>query len=107
MIRFQLPGLLAPVATHSTGLASRRMNKTLAASLCAALAAFAPPALAVSINWTSVGNPNNPADPTGFGFGSVATAYRIDKYEVTNQQYVDFLNAVDPNGANTLGLFKP
>ncbi|HTM56617.1 MAG TPA: SUMF1/EgtB/PvdO family nonheme iron enzyme [Pirellulales bacterium] len=81
------------------------MSKALTASLFAALAACAGPALAVSIDWASVGNPNNPADDTT-SRGSVATAYRIDKYEVTNQQYVDFLNAVDPSGANTLGLFN-
>jgi len=105
MIGFRLLALPAVVATRCNGaLASQSRIKALMASLFAALAACAGPALAVSINWTSVGNPNNLADPTT-GWGSVASPYRIDKYEVTNQQYVDFLNAVDPSGANTLGLF--
>jgi formylglycine-generating enzyme len=80
------------------------MSKTIAAALFAALVACAGPAGAVSINWANVGNPHNPSDTTGRG--SVAAPYRIDKYEVTNDQYVDFLNAVDPSGGNTLGLFN-
>ena len=39
-----------------------------------------------------VGNPGNKAD--GTGFGSVAYDYRIGKYEVTNAEYCEFLNAV-------------
>jgi formylglycine-generating enzyme len=31
--------------------------------------------------------------------------YQIGKYEVTNDQYVAFLNAVDPTGANALSLY--
>ncbi len=47
---------------------------------------------AVTIDWVTVGDPNNAADTTGYG--AVADAYRIGKYEVTIQQYTDFLNAV-------------
>jgi len=50
------------------------------------------PAYAVTIDWVTVGDPNNAADTTGYG--TVANAYRIGKYEVTIQQYTDFLNAV-------------
>jgi sulfatase modifying factor 1 len=39
-----------------------------------------------------VGNPGNPADTTGYG--TVDYAYRIGKYEVTNSEYCEFLNAV-------------
>jgi len=39
-----------------------------------------------------VGNPGNDADSTGYG--AVAYEYRIGKYEVTNAQYCEFLNAV-------------
>jgi len=59
----------------------------------------ATPALAVSIDWVTVGLPGNAADEQT-GFGSVAYTYRISKYEVTNVQYAEFLNAVaasDPN----------
>ena len=38
-----------------------------------------------------VGDLNNIPDVTGFG--SVAYAYRIGTYEVTSEQYVEFLNA--------------
>jgi formylglycine-generating enzyme required for sulfatase activity len=57
---------------------------------------------AVTINTVLVGNPGNASDlqPQGL-FGSVATSYRIGTTEVTNAQYVEFLNAVaaaDPYG---------
>jgi formylglycine-generating enzyme required for sulfatase activity len=58
------------------------------------------PALAVTIDWVTVGLPGNMADEQT-GFGAVDYTYRISKYEVTNAQYVEFLNAVaasDPNG---------
>ena len=51
-----------------------------------------------------VGNPRNPPDTTGFGV--VDYAFRIGKYEVTNAQYVDFLNVNDPQGDNSLGLYN-
>lgn len=57
------------------------------------------PATAVTIDWVTVGNPGNTADNTGYG--SVSTTYRISKFEVTNAQYAEFLNATaasDPNG---------
>jgi hypothetical protein len=63
------------------------------ALLVAALGA-ASPALAVSIDWVFVGNPSNACDPQSQGcFGSVASPYRIGKYEVTNAQYAEFLSA--------------
>jgi len=68
-----------------------------AASLFAATSAFAQP---VTMDWSTVGNAGNAADPTT-GFGSVGYEYRIGKTEVTNAQYAAFLNAVaasDPNG---------
>jgi formylglycine-generating enzyme required for sulfatase activity len=55
---------------------------------------------AVTMDWTPIGNPGNACDPqpdiTGYGagcFGSVAYAYNIGTYEVTNGQYAEFLNA--------------
>jgi len=58
------------------------------------------PAHAVSIDWVRVGRAGNAADEHTFFYGDVDYAYRIAKYEVTNSQYVEFLNAVaaaDPN----------
>ncbi|MDR1282956.1 MAG: formylglycine-generating enzyme family protein [Opitutaceae bacterium] len=40
------------------------------------------------------------------GYGVVPYEYRIGTTEVTNNQYVTFLNAVDSDGANALGLFN-
>jgi formylglycine-generating enzyme required for sulfatase activity len=57
----------------------------------------------VTFEWATVGNPGNGPDDTGFG--SVPYVYRISKHEVTNAQYTEFLNAVDPTGANTLDLY--
>jgi formylglycine-generating enzyme required for sulfatase activity len=63
---------------------------------------------AVIIDTAPVGNPGNLADTryNTTGFGSVAYNYRIGRTEVTNAQYVDFLNSVDPTGANVLALYN-
>lgn len=51
------------------------------------------PVLAVvSIDYVTVGNHGNAADPST-GYGSVSYTYNIGKYEVTNSQYAAFLNA--------------
>ena len=64
-------------------------------------------ASADTIDWVPVGNPGNANDPaTGNLYGGVGYNYRIDKYDVTNSQYVEFLNAKDPTGANALGLYN-
>jgi len=58
-------------------------------------------ASAVTVDWVTVGLPGNAADVQN-GHGSVGYTYRISRYEVTNTQYAEFLNAVamtdDPNG---------
>jgi formylglycine-generating enzyme required for sulfatase activity len=61
------------------------------------------PALAVTIDVVTVGNPGNAPDTryNAISVGSVPYAYQIGKYEVTAGQYTEFLNAVaknDPNG---------
>jgi len=62
---------------------------------------------AVDMDWTLIGDPRNPCDPQYFGcYGSVDYAYKIGTYEVTNEQYAEFLNAKaadDPHGL--LGYF--
>ena len=57
---------------------------------------FVVPAHAeVSIDWVTVGDPGNACDTQSQGcFGAVADTYRIGRYEVTNAQYAEFLNAV-------------
>lgn len=59
-------------------------------NVCAAL---------LHIDTVYVGNAGNPADPLT-GNGSVNYGYYIGTTEVTNAQYVHFLNAVDPDGSN-------
>ena len=56
----------------------------------------------INIDWVTVGDAGNVNDTHGDGYGGVAHQYRIGKYEVTNWQYRQFLNAVaatngDPN----------
>jgi formylglycine-generating enzyme required for sulfatase activity len=63
-----------------------------------------PAAHAVTIDWVTVGDPGNAADTTGYG--AVADAFRIMKFEFTNAQYTGFLNAVDPSGTNPNGVYN-
>jgi hypothetical protein len=64
---------------------------------------FALPAPAVDIDWVKVGNRGNACDPQSQGcFGAVDYVYQIGKYEVTNAQYVEFLNAVAATDTNGL-----
>ena len=58
------------------------------------------PASAVTIDWVRVGDSGNAADDTGFG--AVAYAYAISKFEITNAQYAAFLNAVGASDAFAL-----
>lgn len=53
-----------------------------------------------------VGFTSFPADPAT-GLGEVPYAYYIGRYETTNEEWVELLNAVDPSGANVLGLYDP
>ena len=75
---------------------------------------FEPAIGAVTIETVPVGNPGNKGELCGESLGgigadatvgAVAHEFRIGKYEVTNSQYVEFLNAVDPTGKNALGLY--
>jgi len=52
----------------------------------------AAPSWAVTMDWVTVGDPGNAADTSSYG--AVAYEYQIGKYEVTNAQYAEFLNAV-------------
>lgn len=66
--------------------------------LMAAIMASAVVAQAVTIDTVWVGNVGNVADPTtggpfSPGYGAVGYGYEMGKYEVTNSQYCEFLNA--------------
>jgi len=60
----------------------------------------------VTIEWVTVGDPGNAADTDPAGYGDVADSFQIMKYEWTNSQYVDFLNAVDPDGTNPNSIYN-
>ena len=75
--------------------------------LMGAILSFAPrTALAVTIETVIVGNPGNTPDFLyAYGpFGAVGYSYRIGKYEVTNAQYTEFLNAKATS--DPLGLYS-
>jgi len=64
---------------------------------------------AVTIDWVPVRNAGNAADvlytqnnPGNLQFGAVDYNYSISKYETTNAQYVEFLNAVADTDTNSL-----
>lgn len=60
-----------------------------------------PLAVAVEIEWVSVGDAGNPPDKSGYG--AVPYEFEIGKFEVTVAQYLEFLNTVDADGPNGLG----
>ena len=79
--------------------------------LVLAALSFALPARAVTIDWVRIGNPGNPAalstnclDFDSANCGSVSYSYFISKYEVTNAQYAEFLNA--KAASDQLGLYN-
>ncbi len=78
--------------------------RAASAVLFALLIALAAPALAstITIPTVPVGNAGNAPDNTGFG--AVDYDYRIGTTEVTNAQYVAFLNAVA--ATDTYGLYS-
>lgn len=65
--------------------------KSIAFILTTSLALPCGLALAGVPETVVIGNPGNSAD--GTGYGAVAYAYKIGKYEVTNAEYCEFLNA--------------
>lgn len=79
------------------------------ASLLVASLLVALPSGAVTMDWVYVGNPGNTPDTLtncfGTNCGSVSYSYYISKYEVTNAQYAEFLNA--KGASNLLGLYHP
>jgi sulfatase modifying factor 1 len=73
--------------------------------LCATFLVALPTASAVTMAWSPVGNPGNASDSTGYG--AVGHSYNIGTYDVTNSQYVEFLNSNVPGGetADPLALY--
>jgi len=92
----------------SRSLAWPRAASAAAVVLLAALLGTGS-ARAIQIDWVTVGDLNNAPDTSvtnllGDSFGSVGYYYDIMKFEVTNLQYVQYLNAVDPQGVGGSGF---
>ena len=85
---------------------ARMARVVMAVGVVALLGSLAAPAHAVTIDWVTVGDPGNAADTAPAGYGDVADAFQIMKYEFTNQQYADFLNTVDANGTNPNSVYN-
>ncbi len=77
----------------------------VAAAVAAQANVFHMPSGQTSLQFVSVGAPNNPPDPaTGSLYGSVSYTYYMGKYDVTTAQYVAFLNSVAKQG-DPYGLY--
>ena len=100
--------LVAYVPVRSTPRPGRRLLAS--AFVCGLWGLLAGPTSAVTIDWVLVGDPGNAADtPSSNCFaancGSVGYEYFISKYEVTNAQYAEFLNAKAQD--DPFGLYNP
>jgi len=74
-----------------------------AATITLSLGLASAASAAVDIDWVTVRNAGNAGDVQPLGtFGAVSYEYRIGKYEVTNAQYAEFLNAVASSDPNSL-----
>ena len=77
-----------------------RFRSLMAVCAASAIASAAPPAAAITMDMVTVGDAGNAADTTGYGV--VTYRYGIGKYEVTIEQYAEFLNAVAATDTNKL-----
>lgn len=81
----------------------KNTTKILAAIFLSCSAGLGVSHASVVLDMVSVGNAGNIADSNGYG--SVAYGYEIGKYEVSNTEYAEFLNAVAKS--DPLGLYNP
>jgi sulfatase modifying factor 1 len=75
------------------------MNIQSLLSFAFSVALISSASATVTMDWVTVGNPGNAADSLT-GYGAVDHTYQIGKYEVTNAQYGEFLNAKGQSNAN-------
>jgi formylglycine-generating enzyme required for sulfatase activity len=95
--------------TWGSGRGARMQNaRAFAGCLAFAVASLAASAFGVTINYNFVGNPGNPGNSASnpAGLGAVSDIFKMATTETTNQQYVDFLNTVDPNGSNPNSIYN-
>jgi formylglycine-generating enzyme required for sulfatase activity len=86
--------------------------RSLGLPVVAASLWLASEARGVAFEWVTVGDPGNACDdtPQQGCFGAVDHVYRIARYEVTNAQYAEFLNAKaasDPLGLYNVDMGSP
>ena len=82
--------------------------RTTLAILCFAGFAANTASAAVIMEYVTVASgifANTNDSRTGYEYGAVPYSYQIGKYDVTNEQYGEFLNAVDPTGGNAFELY--
>lgn len=98
--------------TWGSGRGARMMNmRAFAGCLAVALASVSAAAFGGVLDTTTfstinnVGNAGNGSSSPA-NLGSVSSVYRMATTEVTNAQYVQFLNAMDPNGTNPRGIYN-
>jgi len=78
---------------------NNRTIQSLGLAVLAGISLVTPAMAVVNIAWVPVGNAGNSADPST-GYGAVGYSYQIGKYEVTNSQYAEFLNAKGASNSN-------
>jgi sulfatase modifying factor 1 len=98
------------VSLHLRFLSGSALRKIV----CLLVAFCVPPvANAVDIEWVGIGDARNPADTAVMvtdgttGYGSVRYDFEIGTVEVTNSQYVEFLNSVVSCRPDVNGLYNP
>jgi len=82
---------------------------TLGLAVLAGMSLVSPARAVVSIDWTTIGNPGNAGSGAHTwyhpaGYGAVSYVYKIGTYDVTNAQYVEFLNA--KGASNSAGIYN-
>ncbi len=85
------------------------ITSTFGLAVLAGFSLITPVMAVVSMSWTSIGDVGNTADTRVMndgttGYGSVNHAYNIGTYDVTNAQYVEFLNA--KGASNDAGIYS-
>src|SRR5262245_62020554 len=90
------------------GMVFARVGRLVLGAAVLVLVAPSQSGLAVTVDWVDIGDPGNPpfceCTFSGWTAGAVDHPYRISKYEVTNSEYAEFLNA--KAAADPLGLYN-
>jgi sulfatase modifying factor 1 len=91
--------------TWGSGRGARiQTMRAFAGCLAFAVASLAASAFGITIDYRFITNPGNAANTNGWG--AVSEVFKMAATETTNTQYVEFLNTVDPTGANTNAIYN-